>query len=1527
MSQSQLRNIIFAIGLLLMCSAQAEDVLEVTDKPSFETKNHDIWGTGTGANTQSFDAKLINIHDSQQIEKTWGAEYERQTASDAGPTQFLCPAGSFVKPFTDECYTCPDGFSHNPLKTVDEAGVCFRKHSQITAQPAGSSQFLCPSNSFLDVASGGCYSCPSGYSHNPLLPATTSGVCSITSTEFVTRQGSWECDSGDFPNVSLTACYSCPSGYGHNPILGVNTSGVCSKWIDGSTKSARYCGKSKTTCTDYFLGICVSSTTDYPSNCPSKINKPFTSEYYSCDGWYHDPFYSVDSDGVCYTFPYTDNKTATYERDRACPAGQNKGIDGYCYSCPSGYTDVLGVCTKIDNTTANYVEPAGFICGSGEFLSGSSCYTCPSNYEHDFLLPHFIEGVCFKSDKLTADFSGNQGFVCPAGSFLSGTKCYQCDAGYTHNPILPWDQSGVCFKLALSENPTNPSFELGYAIDSEFHYEYGWEGGVTVDDGSVDITYSPELNIQVVEAERTAEGWPTYTVTVNQQANSDLDMTTRWPGIDMYLNPWTDTRYRTEVGFIYPKQDLSTLDFSQQQDSLVLWDTDSNGRYSLGDAPLFRMRFESTGIGLEVLGLGVDFTGFDPPVEIAKPLMKKGNLEFGVVILEGGIQGPRLATPPEPVTDILGNDVPFKGEFTETINIGTDNGSTYIRQGIDAGERTGLNLFTLNAGLKDPDVLRVDVDLDGLASLATGMPLGFKLHQKLPIGVGDYWSIAADVADLDFGGVLSFSNKYEFRPNLGVTLAFSRPVRPIVDDIVQGETNTVTLQPGESLRFIHPGGPLEINPNYSVDNNEFVNDTDLNVTSLFSGEVLSAWISILGVPNTLLPKVSMVQWEVEPNPAPLKVADLNYLDNTESSIFSLSGFSDVPGTPLSVTGEIIVSAKCRDSQLILDEQGAALLTPLMIDNGSETPGSDSPALVVTPDLFNCDNIGQNTVTLTASSPLGAWASCDAIVDVVDNMAPTLSIQSPGPVEATGRDGAIFNLNPLSSDNCNTFVTSDYFANLFPPGVTTVNYLAKDPSNNETRRSIQVRVVDTTPPVLQLPPDVSVEATGPLTPVTIGSASATDIFDVTIVSNAPDSYPLGVTEVVWTATDRNRNSTNGTQHVTVVDTTPPLVIAPPDVTVVATGLLTEAVLGEASATDAVGVVSGPTESPLSPYYAGTTLVTWTATDSSGNTGFAVQEVKVLGLLACDFKQLGDDDEEDEELHASLALNSHNNDPNQSVIWQSLFDQPPGISKELITNQKQSLTWQAGSLSLAGDLVYRIKTRGPANARYQEIKISNKTGKDDSERGGKHSGKKSAKHEDKDHDHEANDQSKLSPLEIVSVDGGLDPMLPGGDVTDIKIRRMSGVQVTVHDVIYTGKLQKLDIKMDDDSMMVEKFEVTLIADSEIVPVRITSADNVQLIVPASTVLMGEGSRFKEKFREKRDYVSATSRSDSSNHAKHGKDGKDGEDSDDKEGWHNSTLEILSDADNETVEKRTGSCGIEVTNRYGSEPESNQSQASLD
>lgn len=192
------------------------------------------------------------------------------------------------------------------------------------------------------------------------------------------------------------------------------------------------------------------------------------------------------------------------------------------------------------------------------------------------------------------------------------------------------------------------------------------------------------------------------------------------------------------------------------------------------------------------------------------------------------------------------------------------------------------------------------------------------------------------------------------------------------------------------------------------------------------------------------------------------------------------------------------------------------------------------------------------------------------------------------------------------------ITNDAPA-LFPLGSTMVTWTATDALGNFSTATQNVTVtntLDTTAPEFTfVPGGITAPATGPLTPVDIGTATATDTPNPapTVTNNAPTVFPVGPTTVTWTATDGSGNSvTDSTQIIIVTDTTAPVITAPADVTSVGQPVG----IGTATATDDTDpspVISNdaPAAFPL-----GTTVVTWTATDASGNPSLpATQNVTV------------------------------------------------------------------------------------------------------------------------------------------------------------------------------------------------------------------------------------------------------------------------------------------------------------------------------
>src|SRR5207245_5981050 len=178
---------------------------------------------------------------------------------------------------------------------------------------------------------------------------------------------------------------------------------------------------------------------------------------------------------------------------------------------------------------------------------------------------------------------------------------------------------------------------------------------------------------------------------------------------------------------------------------------------------------------------------------------------------------------------------------------------------------------------------------------------------------------------------------------------------------------------------------------------------------------------------------------------------------------------------------------------------------------------------------------------------------------------------------------------------------------FALGTRTVSCSATDAHGNTGSASFSVTVVDTTPPAITVPANnLLAEATGPSGAVVSYSASASDVVDGTVaVVCTPASgstFAIGATTVTCTAVDAHANSSTKTFTVTVVDTTPPALTLPANITAEATGSAGATVSYSATAADIVDGSRPVTCSTVSgsTFPIGTTTVSCSAADTHGNT---------------------------------------------------------------------------------------------------------------------------------------------------------------------------------------------------------------------------------------------------------------------------------------------------------------------------------------
>ena len=283
-----------------------------------------------------------------------------------------------------------------------------------------------------------------------------------------------------------------------------------------------------------------------------------------------------------------------------------------------------------------------------------------------------------------------------------------------------------------------------------------------------------------------------------------------------------------------------------------------------------------------------------------------------------------------------------------------------------------------------------------------------------------------------------------------------------------------------------------------------------------------------------------------------------------------------------------------------------------INLGEATATDNGEITSITNDAPEFFSLGETTVTWTAIDSSNNFSSLTQLVSVIDTTAPEISSLEDITLEATSVDANIVNLDSPTASDVQDVTIYIIAPDVFPVGETIVTWTAVDTSDNSASVTQTVTIVDTTKPGLSIPQDQTVEASSlEGTLVEIGQAEAHDITGISsIVHDAPDAFPLGSTLIAWTVTDNHGNITTAYQRITVVDTTAPTIISPQDI-------LAEAVdptmnyigLGELSAADDVGIESVTNDKPITfPF--GSTTVTWTVTDTSGNISQVTQVVTLI-----------------------------------------------------------------------------------------------------------------------------------------------------------------------------------------------------------------------------------------------------------------------------------------------------------------------------
>lgn len=165
----------------------------------------------------------------------------------------------------------------------------------------------------------------------------------------------------------------------------------------------------------------------------------------------------------------------------------------------------------------------------------------------------------------------------------------------------------------------------------------------------------------------------------------------------------------------------------------------------------------------------------------------------------------------------------------------------------------------------------------------------------------------------------------------------------------------------------------------------------------------------------------------------------------------------------------IPTALCADITLNISDAGAVEINTEDIDNGSYDY-CQLDELSLSQYSFDCENIGENTVTLTATNSSGLSADCEAKVIILDEVSPsidcsdkTIYLDENGDIDSA----ALFDMVYIS-DNCE-IEEAEFFLSIDDCAASTQGYpmeiSARDFSGNESDCISTVFALDTISPTV------------------------------------------------------------------------------------------------------------------------------------------------------------------------------------------------------------------------------------------------------------------------------------------------------------------------------------------------------------------------------------------------------------------------------------------------------------------------------
>jgi gliding motility-associated-like protein len=255
------------------------------------------------------------------------------------------------------------------------------------------------------------------------------------------------------------------------------------------------------------------------------------------------------------------------------------------------------------------------------------------------------------------------------------------------------------------------------------------------------------------------------------------------------------------------------------------------------------------------------------------------------------------------------------------------------------------------------------------------------------------------------------------------------------------------------------------------------------------------------------------------------------------TVIDQNGLSATANALVTVVDTITPTLSAQNVSVYLDLVGTASINLSDIDNGSFDNCSIA-SISLSDSLFDCENVGANSIYLIGIDASGNMDSSLAIVTVLDTIRPQVTaedyqvyLDEEGLATVTTTD-----VNAVSNDNCaidTTYLAQTNFT-CADIGIKSILVFTRDASGNLDSMAINIEVLDTIAPVIIACPE-NIDACESLVeydlPEAIDNCAQ---FETTLTKGleSGSSFELGTTEIQYAFSDSSGNVSYCSFTVTV-----------------------------------------------------------------------------------------------------------------------------------------------------------------------------------------------------------------------------------------------------------------------------------------------------------------------------------------------------------------------------------------------------------